>query len=156
MVEQKIEKLLLDKFQEEEFIDFYLVEIKQSANKLEVFIDSDSGLTFRKCQQISRYLEAFLDEHQWLGEKYILEVSSPGIGRPLTLVRQYKKNIGRKLAIKTKDGIKKVGKLVNVEKETLFLEEELVMKEGKKKKRIKVVNEINVDNVEKAVVKITY
>ena len=112
MIEQKIEDLLSEKFKETDFDDFFIVAIKlHTNNKLEVFIDSDSSLPLSKCQQISRYLESYIDTHQWLGEKYILEVSSPGISRPLTLVRQYKKNIGRKLAVNfLEDGKqKKVG-----------------------------------------------
>ena len=90
MIEDRIVELLGAKFEEEEFRDCFLVETKfHGNNKLEVFIDCDNGLTFEKCQKISRYLESFIDEKQWLGEKYVLDVSSPGIGRPLILKRQY-------------------------------------------------------------------
>ena len=84
MIEAKIESLLQDKFKEEGFTDCFLLEVKLHANrKLDVFIDSDTGITFGKCQTISRYLEQYLDEEGWLGESYVLEVSSPGVGRPL-------------------------------------------------------------------------
>ena len=80
-IEQHILPLLESKLTEEGFEDCFLVEIvyKEAQNKLEVYIDADSGLSFDRCQKLSRYLEAFIDENNWLGEQYILEVSSPGI-----------------------------------------------------------------------------
>lgn len=156
MIEQKIEALLVEKFKEEDYADFFIVEIKMhTSNRLEVFIDSDTSLPLSKCQKISRYLESHIDEHQWLGEKYIIEVSSPGISRPLTLVRQYKKNIGRKLAIKfVEDGVKKrEGKLVDANETACFLEEKIVIKEGKKKKRTTEISEIPYNTIKKAVIK---
>lgn len=156
MIEQKIATLLVEKFQEEDYIDFFIVEIKMhSNNKLEVFMDSDTSLPLSKCQKISRYLEYHIDENQWLGEKYIIEVSSPGISRPLTLVRQYQKNIGRKLAINfLKDGVKKrEGKLVDANETACFLEEKVVLKEGKKKIRTTEITEIPYNTIKKAVIK---
>ncbi|MEM9824423.1 MAG: hypothetical protein AAF985_25280, partial [Bacteroidota bacterium] len=121
---KKIEALLAEKFQEEEFTDCFLVDLHLSAsNKLEIFVDSDSGITFKKCQQISRFLEKPIDEEGWLGEKYTLEVSSPGISRPLKFQRQYPKNIGRKLEVKLLEGGTKTGKLTKVEASQIILEE---------------------------------
>lgn len=156
MIEQKIEVLLAEKFKEEEFADFFIVEIKMhSNNKLEVFIDSDTSFPLSKCQRISRYLEFHIDENQWLGEKYIIEVSSPGISRPLTLYRQYKKNIGRKLAINfLEDGVKKrEGILVDANETACFLEEKVVRKEKKKKIRTTEITEIPYIDIKKAVIK---
>jgi len=79
-MESKVRKLLTEKFAEEEFADCFLVATELSKkNKLEIFVDSDSGMTFDKCRKLSRYLEEFIDEEQWLGQKYTLEVSSPGM-----------------------------------------------------------------------------
>jgi len=156
LIEQKIAALLAEKFKEEDYVDFFIVEIKMhSNNKLEVFIDSDTSLPLSKCQKISRYLEYHIDENQWLGEKYIIEVSSPGISRPLTLVRQYQKNIGRKLAINfLEDGIKKrAGKLVAANETACFIEEKVVLKEGKKKIRTTEITEIPYNTIKKAVIK---
>lgn len=92
MIEGRIIELLEQKFVEPDWQDCFVVEVKQHAtNKLEVFIDSDDSITFEKCRKISRYLEEFLDKYLWLGEKYTLDVSSPGISRPLVLKRQYQK-----------------------------------------------------------------
>ncbi len=156
MIEQKITALLAEKFTEEDYADFFIVEIKlHSNNKLEVFIDSDTSLPLSKCQKISRYLEYHIDEHQWLGEKYIIEVSSPGISRPLTLARQYQKNIGRKLSINfLVDGVKgREGILVDANETACFIEEKVVLKEGKKKIRTKEITEVPYDAIKKAVIK---
>ena len=92
-------------------------------------------MTFGKCRQMSRHLEQYIDEKAWLGEKYILEVSSPGIERPLQLRRQYLKNIGRKLTVKLwKDG-DVTGKLTKVEGDMITLEETKRIKEGKEEKK---------------------
>src|SRR5690625_6104146 len=65
---------------------------------------SDSGMTLAKCQAFSRHIESYLDETLVLGEKYELDVSSPGLDRPLKLVRQYHNNIGRDLKVWLEDG----------------------------------------------------
>lgn len=157
-MEERIADLLDKKFEEPEFTDCYLIDIHLSpkGNKLEVFIDSDSGVTFEKCQKISRYLEAHLDEGKWLGESYTLEVSSPGISRPLKLPRQYRKNIGRDIEIATKEGNKKTGKLVDATDFAATVEEIVVTKEGKKKKKEVVQTIIPYDEIKKAVIKIQF
>ena len=157
MVDQKIESLLDEKFLEEDFQDCFVVEIKlHESNKLDVFVDSDSGMTFRKCQKLSRYLEKYLDEEQWLGERYTLEVSSPGIGRPLTLKRQYLKNIGRKLEVTLLEAGKVVGILTEVLDEKIMLEYKERIKEGKKNKTVLQRKEISFADIKKTIVKITF
>lgn len=152
----KITSLLETKFEEEFFNDCFLVEINQNNSKLEIFVDSDSNITFEKCRKISRYLEQHIDENGWLGEKYTLEVSSPGITRPLLFKRQYAKNIGRKLEVKLKDEGKQKGVLVNVTDEAIHLEEKVRVKEGKKKVNKILTHEIAYENIEKAIVKISF
>ena len=157
MVEQKITQLLEEKFKEPEFEDCYLVDLELSkGNKLNVFVDSDSGMSFKKCQRISRYLESHLDEKLWLGEKYILEVSSPGVDRPLKFLRQYHKNIGRTAEMTTVNGETKKGKIVAVNGEAISLESKERIKEGKKKKTVIVSTEIPFDQIEKTIIKITF
>jgi len=157
VIEQKIEDLVAAKFAEEDFADCFLVEIKlQGSNVLKVFIDNDAGLVVDQCRRVSRYLESYLDEEQWLGEQYTLEVSSPGIDRPLRLKRQYQKNIGRTLLVETKEGLKREGVLVEVVADGFFLEELIITKVKKKKKKELVKSLIPFDTVEKAKVKISF
>jgi ribosome maturation factor RimP len=155
-LEGYIRQLLEEKFREQEFSDCFIIEISLSAaRQLSVFIDSDSNITFEKCRKISRYLEQHLDEEGWLGEKYVLEVSSPGVDRPLKFLRQYRKNIGRKLKVKLLDGSKYTGRLTAVEGETLLIEEK-VASPGKGKKKILKETEIPLDQIKKATVIISF
>ncbi len=158
IVEERIADLLDKKFQEPDFADCFLIDINylEKGNKLEVFIDSDSGVTFDKCQRISRYLESFLDEDLMLGDNYTLEVSSPGISRPLKLPRQYRKNIGREIEITTKSGIKKSGKLVDTTDFAATVEELVLTKEGKKKKKEIIQTIIPFEDIKKAIIKISF
>jgi ribosome maturation factor RimP len=66
---------------------------------IQVFVDTDEGITIAQCAEVSRDLGAALDAKNVVQEPYELEVSSPGIERPLKLLRQYKKNVGRKYKV---------------------------------------------------------
>lgn len=157
LISTKIEELLLAKFEEEEFKDCFLVELEVlPSKKINVFVDSDSGITFEKCRKISRHLEAVIDEEQWLGQKYTLEVSSPGIGRPLKFSRQYPRNIGRKVEVKITEGTKVTGLLTAVENESITIEDKVRVKEGKKKVKKLVTTVIPFEDIVKFVVKISF
>lgn len=154
----KITTLLEEKYaQDEAFADCFTVELElKSGPKLLVFADSDAGMTFEKCQKLSRYLESHLDTNGWLGEKYVLEVSSPGIGRPLKFLRQYQKNIGRKVEVTLVDKTRQVGLLKAAETSHLTLEQTQVSKEGKKKITAQVELPISFEQIEKTVVKLDF
>lgn len=158
VVENKIETLVEKLFEEDEMYQHcFLLEVNLHPNKkLEVFVDSDTGIKFSECQKISRYLESFIDEEGWLGEKYTLEVSSPGIGTSLKLKRQYPKNIGRKFEVVNIEGVALEGTLVQVTDEHIVLEEKVRVKEGKKKVNKVLRKEIPYDEINKAVVKISF
>jgi len=155
--ERRVRELLQKKFEDPDCSDCFLVEIRLSpANKLEVFIDSDSGVSFDQCRKVSRFLEGYLDEEGWLGERYVLEVSSPGVDRPLALARQYPRNVGRKLEIKTVDGEKRTGLLTAVQNTGIELEVSEKIKEGKKTRRVKRSHFIPFEAIEQALVKIQF
>lgn len=156
-IEEKINILLAEKFQEENFTDCFLVGIElHKNNKLEVFVDSDTGLPLAKCQRISRFLEGYIDDENWLGEKYTLEVSSPGLTKPLKLKRQYIKNIGRNLQLTLNDDTEKTAELKEVTEEGIVVEELVVEKIGKKKKKMLVQTELHFENIKKALVVISF
>jgi len=157
-LEEKIIDLLDVKFQEPEFEHCFLLEVKRHDvnNKLEIIIDSDTGVTFKNCQRISRYLETFIDEKGWLGEKYILEVCSPGAVAPLKLPRQYPKHIGRKLEVKNKEGVVEEGQLTQVTDESITIEYKERRKEGKKKITEEVKSTILFDDIERAKIKLSF
>lgn len=157
MIEEKIQALLQEKFQEEAFADCFLLEIKAGTNKkIEVFLDSDSGITFDKCQKISRFLEEYIDANGWLGDTYTLEVSSPGVSRPLEQWRQYPRNLGRTLEITLQDKSVRNGILTAVHPDHILLKEEIKTKEGKKTSTERVETAIPFAHIAKAIVKISF
>ena len=137
--------------------DCFLVEIKLGTNKkVEVFIDSDEGVDFSKCKVISRFLESHIEQENWFGEKYTLEVSSPGTSRPLKLVRQYHKHVGRKLEIKLNEGGKEEGLLAEVHDDKIIIQKKERIKEGKKKRTVVSDVEIKFEDIKQAIVKLVF
>jgi ribosome maturation factor RimP len=156
---ERIAQLLEEKYTTDElFADCFTVAIDLlPGNKLLVFADADSGLTFAKCQKLSRYLESFLDTNGWLGETYLLEVSSPGIDRPLKFPRQYAKNIGRTLAVTLLDKTQHEATLKSVGELDFVLTQTVTERDEKKKKVVKVIDTpIPYEQVEKAIVKLAF
>jgi ribosome maturation factor RimP len=93
---------------------------------LEVFVDTDAGITADGCADISRDLSSQLDHESLIQGRYHLVVSSPGLDRPLKLFRQYRKNVGRNLKVRYRSAEEVrtvVGKLVEVRGESIGLEE---------------------------------
>lgn len=156
MHNSEIEKLVEKGLAELEFTDTYLVDLKIKNNKIEVFLDSDDGVSFLKCQKLSRWLEAIFDEKKTFGEMYTLEVSSAGVGSPLKLLRQYAKNIGRIIDIKYGDSKSAKGTLTRVEGNLIFVEYEIKVKEGKKNKKVIVTDEIKFEDIIESKIKISF
>lgn len=105
--------------------DMFLVNMKMKpTNNVKVFLDADSGLSIGKCADINRKLYALIEEKAiFLDGDFSLEVSSPGVDEPLTSARQYKKNIGRTVAITFQEAMPdKTGILKEVKDEALTLE----------------------------------
>lgn len=83
--------------------DLFLVDIKVgSTNKVLVFVDRlESNITIDTCAKISRYLEEQLEENGLVADNYVIEVSSPGMGNPFKVTKQYTKNVGRQIKVLT-------------------------------------------------------
>lgn len=142
----QIEALLEEKFASEaDLADCFTVDVElKPGNRLSVYIDSDSGITFEKCRKVSRYLEAHIDAQGWLGEKYALEVSSPGVGRPLRYSRQFRNNIGRTIQVTMPDKSVVKGTLTEADDAQFTLTQNVTEREGKKKKRTQNQYDISV------------
>lgn len=100
-VEQKVEQLVMPIIEEHQFelVDVeYLKELGQWY--LRVYIDKEGGITVLDCEAVSRALEAILDEKDPITEAYILEVSSPGLDRPLKKEKDYVRSMGKMVDIK--------------------------------------------------------
>jgi ribosome maturation factor RimP len=90
------------------------VEHKNAGGKLMVYIDSEGPLTIEQCRKLNKFLSLKLDEIDFGLTPYTLEVSSPGVDRPLKVLRQYNKHIGRELSIVLKAKTEFLGKLISV------------------------------------------
>ncbi|HTP79876.1 MAG TPA: ribosome maturation factor RimP [Bacteroidota bacterium] len=71
---------------------------------VQVLADTDEGITISQCAEISRELGKALDEADVIQGAYDVEVSSPGLERPLRLLRQYRKNVGRTFRVRYAEG----------------------------------------------------
>ncbi len=93
-----VEMLLLPLLED---TDIFICSVKMKpVNNIKVFLDADGGLPIEKIAKLNRRLNALIEEAQLFPEgDYSLEVSSPGIDEPLAQIRQYKKNVGRKLLV---------------------------------------------------------
>ena len=112
--------------------ELFLVEVRMLPNnKLIIHVDGDEGISIQDCVAISRHVGFHLEEENAIEQAYNLEVSSPGVGEPLKLIRQYNKNIGRTVNIKFAGGQKKEGKLLEVTENNILIEES-VKEKGKK------------------------
>lgn len=129
-VEKRVAALVEEKIADRP--ELFLVEVKMLPNnKLIIHVDGDEGISIQDCVAISRHVGFHLEEENAIEQAYNLEVSSPGVGEPLKLIRQYNKNIGRTVSIKLKEGLKKEGKLLSVTDNNLLIEES-VKEKGKK------------------------
>lgn len=134
--------------------NWFLVEMSLSAgNQLRIFIDCDEGIKISDCTAVSRFLNAKIEEEK-LFVNYSLEVSSPGLERPLTLARQYRKNIGRELQILTVEGANHEGKLKEADDNKIILEE--MKREGGKGKPKPVETEIGYLHIRRATIKLKF
>ncbi|MCC6346851.1 MAG: ribosome maturation factor RimP [Nitrospirales bacterium] len=85
---------------------------------LRVVVDKEGGVTISDCERMSRSLEAVLDVEDPIQGSYVLEVSSPGLDRPLATQRDFERNIGKLARIVTKEKIDNqtfvIGRIVDV------------------------------------------
>lgn len=103
--------------------------VKEGVNwYLRVYIDKDGGVNIDDCEAVSRALEVKLDEKDPIEQAYILEVSSPGIDRPLKKDADFVKYQGEIIDVKlykAQDGSKQYqGRLLGLEDGVLSIEEE--------------------------------
>jgi len=133
--------------------DIFIVNMKvKPTNNIKIFLDADSGLSVDKSARVNRKLYALIEESGMFPDgDFSLEVSSPGVDEPLTSVRQYRKNIGRTIAVTpVEEGPDKVGILKDVTEEGIVLE----MKVPKKKETI--TTEVLFTEIKKIVVQIVF
>ena len=147
-VEKRLGELLT------ELPGYFLVEISvKPTNNIKVFVDADQGAAIDQLSRINRALYKYIEENNLFpGNNFSLEVSSPGVDRPLQLHRQYLKNVGRKVEVLYTDGTKLEGILTTVNDEGIIIEQQ----EGKGKKMIKKEVTILFNEIKHTTVLITF
>ncbi|WP_026527484.1 ribosome maturation factor RimP [Butyrivibrio sp. VCD2006] len=126
-IENKTEALLKPIAEKNE-VRIYDVEFVKEAGQwyLRAFIDRDGGVDINKCVDVSHELSDALDEHDFIDEEYILEVSSPGLGRALKKDRHFENSLGLEVDVKlykALDGTKEfTGKLKGYDSDTITIE----------------------------------
>ena len=77
-------------------LGYELVELEHSGALLRVYIDGPKGITVDDCEQVSRQVSALLDAEDPIGGRYTLEVSSPGLDRPLRTAEHFRAHAGKR------------------------------------------------------------
>lgn len=94
--EQKTEQLLTPIITENQFELVDVEYVKEVGTwYLRAYIDKPGGITIDDCELVSRALSDLLDNNDFITDAYILEVSSPGLTRPLKKDKDYERNIGK-------------------------------------------------------------
>ena len=110
-------------------IELVDVEYKKTGKiwVLRVFIDKNQGVTVHDCQELSREIEDLIEIRELIDDHYVLEVSSPGLDRPLKKAADFLRNKGKRIQIKTYSPInnkkENVGTVIDCVNGTLFLED---------------------------------
>lgn len=154
MFKEKVNNLLQEVLLEDTSLFLISKEIT-SGNKIVIVIDGDKGVTLNDCMKVSRHIEHNLDREE---EDFSLEVYSAGISEGLTHIRQYKKNINRKLEVIIADNKKVEGTLVEADDEKIKLQWKAREPKpiGKGKITVQKEQEIPYKDIVKAKVMVTF
>ena len=122
---QKIYRLA-EQVAEEQEVELFGIELLGKGKVLlRVFIDKDGGITLNDCERFSKSLGIVLDVENPLPGSYTLEVSSPGLDRPLRNLKDYEKNIGKLARIITSEKIESrnffIGRISGIHNEGIQL-----------------------------------
>ena len=127
--EQRTEKFLLPLLEEPGF-ELVDVECRKEAGVwyLRAYIDKEGGIAVDDCEVISRKVSDWLDKEDFIDESYILEVSSPGLGRPLKKEKDFARSIGKDVEVRLYKALNKskeyTGALEAYDKESVTLKME--------------------------------
>ncbi|MBN10646.1 MAG: ribosome assembly cofactor RimP [Flavobacteriaceae bacterium] len=136
--------------------DLFLIDLHiDNQSRVQVVLDGDHGVSLEQCIKVSRHIEHQLDREV---HDFSLEVSSSGATHPLQMVRQYKKNIGRKLAVHTtdNDNYKAILKQADDEQITLEWKAREPKPIGKGKHTVVKQLQVPYNQIEKATVQIQF
>ena len=99
--ESKTEGFLLPLLEKHQFELVDVEYVKEAGNwYLRAYIDKEGGITVDDCEVISRALSDWLDKEDFIEDSYIMEVSSPGLGRPLKKDKDFERSMGDEVDVK--------------------------------------------------------
>lgn len=127
--EAKTEELVLPLVEANHFELVDVEYVKEAGTwYLRIYIDKEGGIDINDCELISRAFSEILDREDYIEDAYILEVSSPGLGRPLKKDKDFQRNLGEEVEVRTYKPINKqkefVGLLDAWDKESVTLQME--------------------------------
>ena len=127
--EAKVEAFLLPVMEENGFELVDVEYVKEAGTwYLRAYIDKPGGFTVDDCEMVSRKLGDLLDKEDFIDESYILEVSSPGLGRPLKKEKDFKRSLGEQVEIRLYKAVDRqkefVGALKAYDENTVTIEYE--------------------------------
>lgn len=113
--ETKTEEILIPIVQECG-VEIYDVEyVKEGSDwYLRAYIDKEGGVDINDCEKVNRALSAKMDEYDFIDDAYILEVSSPGLGRTLKKEKHFMKSMGEEVEVKLYKAIEKEKQFVGI------------------------------------------
>jgi ribosome maturation factor RimP len=125
------------------------------SNEISLLLDSDSGLTLADCKMVSRHIESNFDREE---EDFSLTVASSGLGEPLSVNRQYLKNVGRKVKVKLLEGEILEGLMISADDQEIMIEWKSREKKPLGKGKVTVVNKrtIAFSDIKETIVLITF
>lgn len=138
--------------------EYFLVDVQvKPGNRIAVFIDRDKGgISINDCVELSKFVENALNRDV---EDFELEVSSPGMGQPLKLLRQYIKYRGRQVSVLLADGRRIEGRLAEANEDGILVEETTRPKsggQGKSKQAVVNSTSIPFDQVKETKIVISF
>ena len=100
--EEKTESLILPVLEKNNFELIDVEYVKEGGTwYLRSYIDKPGGISIDDCEKVSRRLSDMLDEKDFIADSYIMEVSSPGLGRPLKKEKDFRRSLGREVEVRT-------------------------------------------------------
>lgn len=100
-IEKRTEELILPIVEEQGFEIVDVEYVKEGGTMyLRAYIDKPGGIAVNDCETVSRALSDLLDKEDYIADSYILEVSSPGLGRPLKKEKDFKRSVGKAVEIR--------------------------------------------------------
>lgn len=102
LYEEKTEQLILPILEKNHFELVEVEYVKEGSTwYLRAYIDKEGGITVNDCEVVAREMNEILDKEDYVADSYVFEVSSPGLGRPLKKEKDYVRNMGKDIEIRT-------------------------------------------------------